>query len=187
MFNVLYEDLPDTFNGVPIDTSYQTAIQIQEILSNRELVEREAIEIAISYLSGDDGSIPEELWVDCLSWWLNGWCNDDTVDAEDDVKVMDFGHDQWRIVSAFRSQYGIDLTDSNVDMHWWVFMGLLSTVNECAYTRVCDIRGKKLDSKMSADERSVYTKLKRIYSLQSEQEKQEIKEEKERILAILDD
>lgn len=71
-------------------------------------------------------------------------------------------------------------------MHWWLFAGLLSTLDECAYTRVCDIRAKKLDSSMSADEKANINRLKRMYRIQSDSEKEAIENEKTEILKILD-
>lgn len=186
MINVLYDNLPDSYEGYYLDTSYQTAIQIQDILNDRGLTEYEALEIAIDYLFGDNKP-PEDKWMDAMAWWLNGWNHDnDSSDNNSGETVMDFGVDQWRIVSAFWTQYNINLTDSETDLHWWVFIGLLTTLNECAFTRACDIRATEIDSKMDVKEKERIAKLKRIYVIQSEQERKEIAEEKDRINRMLD-
>ena len=78
---------------------------------------------------------------DGIQWFLVGWYTDNSEKSEkDSTPVMDWDMDQWRIYSAFRKQYGIDL--NTMKMHFWVFMGLLTTLDECAFTRVADIRGK---------------------------------------------
>lgn len=181
--NALYEALPYEYKGYKIDASYQTAIQIQDILESPDITDYEAVELAIDYLF--EIKPPEEMWLDALTWWLNGWSHD-TYIGDDDEPVSNFYQDQWRIISAFRSQYGIDLTDPAADMHWWLFAGLLSTLDECAYTRVCDIRAKKLDSSMSADEKANINRLKRMYRIRSDSEKEAIENEKTEILKILD-
>ena len=87
---------------------------------------------------------------DGVQWFLGGWYTDNSEKSEkDSTPVMDWDMDQWRIYSAFRKQYGIDL--NTVKIHFWVFMGLLTTLDECAFTRVADIRGKIVTGKMSAD------------------------------------
>ncbi len=181
MHNALYEDLPNSFEGHILDTSYQTGIQIAMILSDKTLTASEAVNIAIDYLFGEDVP-PLDLWVKSLTWWMNGW-NNDNPSAEDEKQTMDYWLDQWRIIAAFRGQYGIDLLTT--DMHWWHFMGLLSSLNECALTRVCEIRAKKLDGKMDAEERNQWNALKRVYKIETEEERMERIAEKERLKAII--
>jgi len=186
MNNALYETLPDNYMGYQIDTSYQTTIQVDAILNDAELSAYEAVELAVSFLFGEN-ELPESMWIDALIWWINGWSHDNVVSSNDNEEpVMDFYQDQWRIISAFRSQYGIDLTDANTDMHWWMFMGLLSTLNDCAFTRACDIRGQTIDSDMAPKEKARIKKLKKMYVIQNDEEKAEIEDEKARILRILD-
>ena len=93
---------------------------------------------------------------------------------------MDFDIDQWRIYAAFRNQYHIDLNTER--MHWFVFMGLLANLDECAFTNVMNIRQKKVTGKMSQEERKSIMKAKRVFEIKqkeeplSEQEKQRIEE-----------
>ena len=184
MINALYESLPDNYEGYRIDTSYQTSIQVQDILNDEKLSVYEAVELAVSFLFGKD-VLPNDIWVDALEWWLNGWSHDNVI-VENNEKIMDFYQDQWRIISAFKNQYDIDLTDSETDMHWWKFMGLLSTLNECAFTHACDIRGQTIDNDMTPKEKSRIRKLKQIYVIQNDEQKAEIKDEKARIIKMLD-
>ena len=99
--NALYEALPYEYKGYKIDASYQTAIQIQDILESPDITDYEAVELAIDYLF--EIKPPEEMWLDALTWWLNGWSHD-TYIGDDDEPVSNFYQDQWRIISAFRSQ-----------------------------------------------------------------------------------
>ena len=77
---------------------------------------------------------------------------------------MDYDRDAWRIYSAFLSQYHIDLTKEN--LHYWCFMALLTTLGECAFTSVVDVRRKKFSSKMSGTERARLKEAKARYGLQ---------------------
>ena len=88
---------------------------------------------------------------------------------------MDYDIDQWRIYSAFRTQYGINLNTDK--LHFWEFMGLLNTLNECAFTRIAGIRQQKLTKNMSQDERKALKKIKERYALAEEEENSDADEE----------
>ena len=51
-------------------------------------------------------------------------------------------------------------------MHYWQFMGMLTTLNECAFTRVVDVRLKKLRSNMTKEEKQILKDQKTIYGLE---------------------
>ena len=97
---------------------------------------------------------------------------------------MDYNIDQWRIYAAFMSQYHIDL--NTVEMHWFIFRGLLDNLNECSFTDVMQLRQRKIPSYLSAKEKEEYRKKQRIFELGkagktensdlSESEKQRVKE-----------
>ena len=60
-------------------------------------------------------------------------------------KVIDYQQDAALIVASFQQQYGIDLTDPKVNMHWWRFLDLLSGLGEeTPIMRVIDIRTAEL-------------------------------------------
>lgn len=169
MFNILLDPLPTEYNGFPIDTDFQVGIQIIQALEDRELAEQERQAVALSLLflqedaQGNKLPLPDvRTALEGLVWFLTDW-NHDHNDKGDKAKVTDYDIDQWRIYAAFRQHYGINL---NADkLHFWEFMGLLTTLPECAYTRVIDIRAKKITSRMGKDERKAYTELKKVYAL----------------------
>ena len=92
------------------------------------------------------------------------------------VPVMSFDNDQWRIYSAFLSQYRIDLNTAS--LHYWVFMALLTSLDECAFTRVVDVRQKKIDARWKKENKDALLEAKRRYAinLESEAEEQERQE-----------
>ncbi len=198
MFNVLLDKLPTEYEGFPIDSDFQVGIQIMQVLEDKELTQQEQIGISLSLLflqEDEEGNIlpiPDaQIAVEGLVWFLTDW-NHDHNSKGDKTRVTDYDIDQWRIYSAFRQHYGINLNDLGVrcvgykvieeeiegkvekkivpiyeenKMHFWEFMGLLTTLPECAYTRVIDIRAKKITAKMGKDEKKAYAELKKVYAL----------------------
>lgn len=168
MFNVLLDKLPTEYEGFPIDTDFGIGIQIMQALENEKLTQQEKIGTALYLLfltedsEGNPLPIPDaQTAINGLMWFLTDW-NHDNNKSEDKTKVTDWDIDQWRIYSGFRQHYGINLQTDN--LHFWEFMALLTTLPECAYTRVVDIRSKK-PNKMSKEEKSMYARLKEVYAL----------------------
>lgn len=185
MLNVLLDELPTKYKGYLIDTDFGIGIQIMQILDDKELTQREQIGTALSllFLQEDEDGNPLRLpdastAMDGLMWFLTGW-NHDCNAKNDKTKVTDYDIDQWRIYSAFRQHYGINLNTDR--LHFWEFMGLLTTLPECAYTRVIDIRMKKITPKMGKDEKKAYAELKKVYALEQPKEVEYTDRQKEAI------
>lgn len=183
MFNVMLDRLPEYWNGYPIASDFRVGIQISQCLIDPELSEQEKVTVALELLF--PGSRPKgEQAVEALEWYLNEFSHDRHGKSTSHVKVMDFDVDQWRIYAAFRSQYGIDL--NTVSLHWFEFMGLLSNLEECAFTRVIDIRQKKITAKMSREEKKAIANAKKVYALGAV-EKPLTEEEKQQDKAALEE
>ena len=185
MINVLLDPLPTEYKGFPIDADFQIGIQIMQALEDGGLSEQEGRAIALSLLflqEDEDGKplpLPDvETAMEGLVWFLTDW-NHDHNSKGDKARVTDYDIDQWRIYSAFRQHYGINLNTDK--LHFWEFMGLLTTLPECAYTRVIDIRSKKITAKMGKDEKKAYTELKKVYALEQPNETEYTDGQKEAI------
>lgn len=185
MFNILLDKLPTEYKGFPIDSDFQIGIQIMQALEDGDLSKQEGQAAALSLLflqedaQGNRFPLPDaETAMEGLLWFLTDW-NHDHNNKGDKTKVTDYDIDQWRIYSAFRQHYGINLNTDK--LHFWEFMGLLSTLPECAYTRVIDIRAKKITSKMGKDEKKAYAELKKVYSLDQPNEVEYTDNQKEAI------
>lgn len=167
MFNVMLDELPVRWHGYRIDTDFRTGIQIMQCLSDEEFSKDERIRYAVSRLfPGDRPDIGEA--VEGLAWFMSEFDHDrhDARSGAGSIKAYDFDIDQWRIYSAFRKQYAVDLNTAS--MHWFVFMGLLSNLEECAFTRVMDIRLKKIDPRASEKEKKELMQVKDVYRLEDE-------------------
>lgn len=192
MFSILLDELPTEWNGYEIDGDFQIGIQISQCMTDELLNKTERMMVAAGLLFGDNRPDTFEEIAEALNWFLNGWNHDNTkasgkgASSENKgVEAMDFDIDQWRIYAAFKSQYGIDL--NREQMHFWTFMGLISSLEECAFTRVVSIREKQIDSKMSKEEKSFLRKAKKMFRIRKEEDVEETKEEKAERQAAIDE
>lgn len=170
MFNVLLDELPREWHGYPVDMDFQTGIQISQCLTDGDLSKEERAVTAVALIFPEQYPTDEKEIREALEWYLNGWNHDRLSDKKKESKsteLMDFDIDQWRIYAAFRQQYGINLNRQR--LHFWEFMGLLSNLEECAFTRVISIRDKKITSKMSKEEKDAYVKAKKMYAICKEE------------------
>lgn len=183
MFNILLDPLPQDWNGYPIDTDFQTGILISQCLEDQSLNDREKFYTAAGLLfPGERPGSAEEV-AEALNWYMTGYNHDNkTKQDAKEAPVMDWDMDQWRIYAAFRGQYGIDLNTAR--MHWFVFMGLLSNIEECTFTHVMEIRRKKITARMSAEEKAVVREAKKVFAIRA-QEQEADPEEKKRVEEFL--
>ncbi len=181
MFNVMMDKLPTEYKGYPINSDFRIGIQMFQTLSDSELSDMEKTYKVCELLFDVDGieQFPDIATMqEGIQWFLTGWYTDNPVKGEKEGrKDMDYDVDQWRIFSAFLTQFGINLNE--VDIHFWVFMGLLSTLEECAFTRIVDIRTKKIDPKMKPSDKKVLEKVKERYALKQVEEQLTPQEQKE--------
>ncbi len=164
MFNVLLDPLPTEWNGFSIDHDFRTGVLISQCLQDPALNRRERIYTAASLLFPQEHPDLIEA-IEAVEWFLSDYDHDNhnSKKADDNVRVMDFDIDQWRIYAAFRKQYGIDLSIEK--LHWFVFMGLLLNLDECNFTRVIDIRLEKITGQMGKEERQAMRNAKKVYAL----------------------
>lgn len=169
----MLSDLPDEWKGYQIEADFRIGLQISQLLYDSDYTEFERITGCIDLLYYDIPESVEEA-MQGITWFLNGW-NHDNFEKGDNVRCVDFDIDQWRIYSAFLNQYHINLSEA--DMHWWKFMGLLTSLNECAYTQVVGIRSEKINPKLSQKEKEAKKKAKRIYAIQNGDDQDEMSTE----------
>ena len=183
MVNVMLDPLPQEWNGHKINTDFRIGIQIDLALNDPELNKYEKMDAVWNLLFGseNDYTLAQEEFDECLQWFLIGWNHDNKIKSEDTRRLVDYDVDQWRIYADFLKIYHIDL--SMVDMHWWTFNGLLWNMpyKQSAFMEVIDIRRKKIDAKMSKEEREAIEKAQQIYGLEQQESKEYTEEEKAKI------
>ncbi len=177
MFNVLLDHLPQEWNGYPIDTDFQTGILINQCLGDATLSERERFYTAAGLLFTEKWPETNREVADAINWYMTEYNHDNKVEGDKpDIMVMDWDIDQWRIYAAFRQQYQVDLNKE--EMHWFVFMGLLSNLEECAFTHVMEIRQRKISPKMSPEAKAALKRAKKVFAI--EEPKGELSAEEQR-------
>lgn len=173
MENVLTDGLPEEYGGYAVNTDFETGILIMKALEDDSLSVPEQNNLAVNLLF-EGRMLPPDAGtaLEALQWLLTGWNHDNhTGDEKQEAAVTDWDIDQWRIYSAFRSQYHINLLEE--ELHFWEFMALLTTLEECAFTRVADIRSKKEHKGMPWEERKALQKAKRIYDIRKNIDRKE--------------
>lgn len=168
MFNILLDPLPYEWNGYEVDMDFQTGIQISQCLSDDDLTGSEKMTTVLELMFPKEKPDTLEEIEEVIAWYVNGWNTDNVANNKKNTEVvlMDFDIDQWRIYAAFRKQYGINLNRQR--LHFWEYMGLLVNLEECVFTQVISIRDKKIDSKMSKEEKAMIIKAKKMYAIKKE-------------------
>lgn len=174
--NILLTSAPSTVKvggfSVDINTSWRTGVKVMQAIEDVNLSEKdqqlallmlyfgfqseskvalrkpavehpdEAIEAALLFFNFNEPKQPKS----------------PTVAAPDSSAVFrswDWDLDAWRVIADFRREYQINLTDDNLQMHWWdfwsLFRGLCDTSNSM---NVIAIRGATPDPKMSSEEKN---------------------------------
>lgn len=79
-------------------------------------------------------------------------------------QVFDYDYDAGYIFAAFLQQYKIDISDIN--LHWWKFRGLfLSLSDDTVFVKIMGYRSIKITSKMTSEQKTFYTKMKKLYAI----------------------
>ena len=170
----MLDPLPEEWNGYPIDADFQVGIQISQCMTDPSLSDAEkfysAACLLFPYYPDTPQLYPDKNGIaDAIHWFMTEYIKDNhSKRQEPDVIVMDWNVDQWRIYTAFLRQYGIDL--NNAKIHWFTFMGLLSNLEECSFTRVMDIRQKKITAKMTVEEKKAIRDAKKIFQIHPPEE-----------------
>ena len=175
MINVLLDELPDGFecssgNFYRLNFDFRAGIQIQLASEDPELSEPEKQWVIQDLMFEDEKPKTTEDYSECLTFYVNGWSHDNPGKREN-RRLMDFDVDQWRIFSAFWSQYRINL--NTAQLHWWQFMGMLSSLEECSYTRVIDIRRRPIENDMDKKAKRSLMEAKEVYELRQITSKEE--------------
>lgn len=173
MINVLLDPLPESWESADgtvyeLDTDFRIGIQICLIQEDPDMTDLEKSAVACQLLFKSSMPTEKKDIEACMKFFMGGWSHDKASSHKEKNRLMDFDIDQWRIYAAFLQQYRIDLSDEDLKMHWWKFMGLLSALNECSYTRVVEIRRKEIKPKMDKDAKKALREAKTVYTLEKQ-------------------
>ena len=132
------------------------------------------------------GKVPNDINSALNAMWWFYRCGEDVLHSKNkagttkkNIRLYDYEVDEHRIIAAFRAQYGIDLTESN--MHWWLFRGYFADLSEdCGFVKIMCYRSIELKEIKNNKERERYRRLKEIYALPVEKAIPMTKEERDK-------
>lgn len=185
--DILFNDLPTKIQvnqkEYEINYDYRTILKILMALEDVNLYEEEKVGIMLSLLYKDD--IPEEdikdackkasLFIDCGQFHEKGKSNQ---------RIYSFSKDGNYILTGINSTHSIDLSEKT-NLHWWKFMALFMDMNtECFFSELVYYRKRKLEGKLTKEEKQQYKKIKELVDLEQEdsEEIKAMKEAKEKFL-----
>lgn len=155
----------DVLKDNAIDDLFKVAVVLDLLLTNgHELLDEQMVELytlimETVILQGKKQEVKRDLAGNVIA------------DNEEDKKLYSLEEDAQYIYASFLYDYQIDLIDQQGKMHWFKFNALLASLSDdTMFKRVIDIRQRKPNKHMSAEEKSNLMKLKQVYALKKSQE-----------------
>lgn len=159
---------------VEINTDFRTAILFEQMMFDDDFPENMKTANALRLFYPVIPQNVNEAFQKILWFYSGGKVKKCGSESHSNNRFYDFEYDDDYIFAAFWQQYGIDL-ESIEYLHWWKFRALFRSLSEeCEIVKIMGYRAMKIDSKMSANEKKFYAKMKKLYALprsQSEIEK----------------
>lgn len=161
-----------------INTDYRVALRCFEIIDDPDISDYERA-AAITYLLftsiPDDKEVMNRM-IEMAGKYLR--CGTDEEEQTSHTRDMDLIQDESYIYASFMSDYHIDL--SQTSMHWWMYIELLQGLTEnCALSRVREIRNYDLSELKDSKSRSKMANAQKMVALKVRKTKKELEMEKE--------
>ena len=173
--DILTKSLPETVKiqgmDYPIRWDFRVGIQLDALLRSKVAEEEKCLKMLQMYYP----SIPSDLAqaIEAILWFYR--CGEES-DREEEEKqryrrrrakepAWAFSQDAPYIYSAFREQYGIDLTQPD-KLHWWKFMALFESLGEdTKMSRIMYYR-QASTSGMPKSQRAFVNEMKKLYRIE---------------------
>ncbi len=167
--NILTECLPEAveIDGkiYDLDTDFRTGLDIMIAFEDPELTRQEQMSIMVRLLYKE---LPDNLDEACrlAVKFLN--CGEDAKGdggGETQDRLYGFEKDAKYIYSAIQQSHGVDL-NSVAYLHWWKFSYMfLDLGRECFFTRLIDLRKRRLAGKLTREEQEYCNSIRDILDL----------------------
>ena len=153
-----------------INTSYKVAIKCQEVATDESIGDYERTLAIIYLLYGDEGIDNPKHYSKLLEkakiYLSCGENETNEQELENNTPDFDYKQDIKLIQASFKSDYGIDLNDT--EMHWWDFFWYLNGLTEnCVLNRVREIRTYDISQIKDAKERKKIEQAKKRWQLKT--------------------
>ena len=160
---------------VPVRTGWRTGIRAMQAAEDPALDERQRATAVLALLFGRREGRRVALPPECAdveaslgaALWFLGLGEprkpEGPASGAPALRTWDWNWDAWRVAADFEREYGIDLTDPGLQMHWWRFWALFRGLGDTSKTmQAIGIRGARPSKDMTDAER------KRLASMQRE-------------------
>lgn len=189
--NILIDYLPSHVNiggsDFKIKNDFRTSILFEQLIFDTSIDDKEKICLALElYFPNDTYRLNNTLIgeaIDKIIWFYS--CGKDLSNSKAKTsskvkRIYDYEFDDDYIFSAFMSQYNIDLNRIKY-LHWWKFKAMFNALKEDnEIVKIMGYRSMDLSKIKDKEERKRYSKLKEMYKLPV----QVNKEEQDRLEAI---
>lgn len=161
-----------------INSDYRTSILFEIMLQDEEVSEVDKIYNALNLYYGDNIPANIQEAINKIIWFYSCGKGPKKHTGKN-IKLYDYEVDAGLIYAAFKQQYNIDLTET--DLHYWKFRELFASLTDITqFVKVMGYRSINLNSIKDTEERKRYKELKEFYALP----KKVSKAEEERIKTI---
>lgn len=175
MRNLLTNALPETvevdgsvFN---IRTDFRIGIQVSLAIQDTELDELEKIEKVITLYYVDSFPSDLEKAINAVidfhirkELTQSEWSPKSLKKVVDDT--LDFDYDSDNVCADFQREYGLDLTDPTLYIHWWRFLALLNGLSDTSLIKtIASYRAYQPDHDEPKETRKERLKIKRAFAL----------------------
>lgn len=174
--NDLYKQAPKCLSigekNYKINSDYRTWIEFETLLIKNQDISFSDI---LSLLFPDELPLNEsqEEITEQILWFYRCGQPEDNNSGSKGSQVFDYDFDAGYIYAAFMQQYDLDISKPYI--HWWKFRGLFLALDEnTEFVKIMGYRSMQISSKMTSEQKSFYTKMKKLHKIplpQSEQEK----------------
>lgn len=167
-----------------INTDFRVAIECNNISQDTTIKDRERALAIIYKLFGDEGLNDSKNYEKLLELGLKFLSCGKEIEQTNEEPDMDYNEDMDYIETSFLSDYGIDLSET--EMHWWKFNNLINGLsnselgNCCILNKIRNLRTydvskikdkKERDKMVEAKKRIALKKNKKENNLTTKQEK----------------
>lgn len=180
--NILLDRLPETAEicnkSYPIETDFRNAVLFELLMQDGSIPPNQKISQGIEIFFGVVDITDKEQLESFIEYMLYFYSRGKTIspgkgEGNKNKKIYSFEYDDQYIYSAFLSQYNIDLVDIEY-LHWWKFRALFDSLDQnCMFSKIMGYRAMTISNKMTKDEKSFYRRMKRLYALPDERNREE--------------
>jgi len=165
------------------NTSFRTAIRCNEIATDETIGDFERVLGIICTMYGPDAIDNPNHYEKLLKWALNWLSCGKEIENTREQPDMDYVEDMDYIEASFMSDYGIDLTET--DMDWHKFYNLMNGLsnselgNCCVLNRIRNLRNYDLSEIKDSKERQKMAKAKESVALKKYKKENHLTKEQE--------